>query len=393
MKSRMLSLLWLITITLYGCETPAEKTWSNCSVSGKAVIPLAISYNDTLNLHLDEMMVLGWASSVDYQAKEKMLYVFDRYNKRLLSYNLNAKGLIYPDSIYPIKISSSISYIKYISRDTVALYTYGGASGATLFYYSLNRDTVYKSLAFVKEEVVRMKISAAPPYPSAGKPLFFTDNRVIGAGMMLGEGEGENVMTRTICTKIDLPSGNISNHIPYPKLYWQYNWGGSHMRDPYTSFNERTKKMILSLPADHNIQVIDSNWQTTEFYAGSRRDICITSMPLSKDDKKLLDEEATLGYFTGTPSYRNIIYDKYHDRYYRILEMPPVPLQSYTGTYLDKNISIIAFDKDFNYLGEARLPDYLGLDNFFVTSEGLYFLNVGNKNKDLAQYVQCKIEL
>jgi hypothetical protein len=281
--------------------------------------------------------------------------------------------------------------MRYISRDTVLLYTYG--RNATLSYYSLSRDTIYKRFAFVREDVVRMKISAAPPHATSATPIFFTGKQVIGAGFMIGEKEGEHVKNRTIFSAIDLSSGNISNRIPYSKVYWEHNWGGSHMRSPYTSYNERTKKQVLSLPADHNIQVIDSNWQTKEIYAGSRQEICITSMTLSKDNEKMLDAEVTLGYFTGTPSYRNIIYDPYHDRYYRLLELPPVPLQSYTGKFSDKDVSLIAFDKDFNYLGEAKLPGGLALDNFFITSEGLYFLNAYNKNNDLAQYVQCKVEI
>jgi hypothetical protein len=281
--------------------------------------------------------------------------------------------------------------MKYISVDSLALYTYGTAK---LSYYSLVRDTVYKSLDFINRNAPRIKGYAGSwPYANAASPIFFLSNRIIGAGFLLGENEKEYVNGRTICTQIKLPEGYITRRLPYSKVYWQHNWGGSHMRTPYATYNEQTKQMVVSLPADHNIQLIDSNWQTKELYAGSRNSICITSMTLSKSDKRILDPKLALDYYTSTPSYRNIIYDPYHDRYYRLLELPPAGNTSDHVKLKGKQASLIAFDKDFKYLGEAALPDALALDNFFLTREGVYFLNANNKDQNIAQYVQCKIEL
>ncbi|SHN36535.1 DUF4221 family protein [Chitinophaga sp. CF418] len=390
MSGRFLFLLWGAVISLYACNSVTEKPWSNCNTAG-TVIPLAISTNDTLNLFLDSLMVMGVSTPVDYHAEENVLYTFDSYNKRLLQYPIGKEGLIHPGSIHPVNIKQKISYMKYLSADSLVLYTYGSAK---LSYYSLSRDTVYKSLDFINREAPRMKGNAAAwPYANAASPVFFLSNKIIGTGFLLGEKEDEYVNGRTICTEINLSAGNISHHQPYSKVYWQHNWGGSHMRTPYAAYNEQTKQMLVSLPVDHNIQVIDSNWQTKELYAGSRSSICITSMALSKSDKQILDPELALDYYTGTPSYRNIIYDQYHDRYYRLLELPPAGKVTGAGKLRGKQASLIAFDKDFKYLGEAALPDALALDNFFVTREGLYFLNANNKDQNIAQYVQCKIEL
>ncbi|UPK68521.1 DUF4221 family protein [Chitinophaga filiformis] len=390
MSGKSLFLLWAVFISLCACDTVKEKPWSNCNTAGTA-IPLRISTNDTLQLYLDSLMVMGIATPIDYHAAANVLYAFDSYNRRLLQYPLGKKGLVYPDSIHPVNVKQKVSYMKFLAADSLVLYTYGSAK---LSYYSLTHDTVYKSLDFVNRAAPRMKGNAAAwPYANAASPVFFLGNKIIGAGFLLGEREGEPVKSRTICTMIDLPGGNISHHLPYSKVYWQHNWGGSHMRTPYAAYNERTKQLLISLPVDHNIQLVDSNWQTKELYAGSRNSICITSMTLSKNDKQILDPELALGYYTSTPSYRNIIYDHYHDRYYRLLELPPADKLSITGKLKGKQASLIAFDKDFRYLGEAALPDALALDNFFMTPEGLYFLNANNKDQNIAQYVQCKIEL
>ncbi|SDH17355.1 DUF4221 family protein [Chitinophaga filiformis] len=390
MSGRSFFLFLGALISLYACGGKTETPWSNCNTAG-TIIPLTISTNDTLRLYLDSLMVMGISTPIDYHAAENVLYAFDSYNKRLLRYPLGKEGQVYPDSIHLVNIRQKISYMRYLSADSLVLYTYGSAK---LFYYSMSRDTVYKSLDFVNREAPRMKSNAAAwPYANPASPVFFLGNRIIGTGFLLGEKEDELVNSRTICTMIDLSTGGISQRLSYSKVYWQHNWGGSHLRTPYCAYNEQTKHLIISLPADHNIQVIDSNWQTKELYAGSRSNICITSMSLSKNDKQILDPKLALAYYTSTPSYRNIIYDQYHDRYYRLLELPPADEVSITAKLRGKQTSLIAFDKDFKYLGEAALPDALALDNFFVTREGIYFLNANNKDQNIAQYVQCKIEL
>lgn len=373
-------LLWCIIITCFcNCR---NSPYSNCITGKDAVIPLTITINDTLNIYLDSLMVMGISTPIDYHEKENKLYVLDNYNNRLLDYSLNdTQRLIQPENIHRIKMKGKISYFRYVSSDSLLLYIY---SGANLLYYSITNDLIYKKTAFINKTTGRQ---AAPPYANAASPLFFIDSTIVGFGFMIGESDRENPVARTVCSIIDLTTGNTRYQIPYSKVYWQHNWGGSHLRTPYTSFNEQTKNILLSLPADHNIDVIDSNGQVKEIAAGTRKNICITAMDLSKDDEKVYDAEYTLKYFFSTPSYRNIIYDPYHDRYYRILELPP------TTQKQDKIISLIAFDKDFKYLGEADLPKAIALDNFFITNDGIYFLNVNNKDQNIAQYVQCKIHL
>lgn len=375
---------WIAAAALNACNN--IKPYSNCVVTKDPVIPVAITPGATLNLYLDSMMVLGISTPIDYHEKEQVLYVFDSYNKRLLEYPLTDTGkAIYPQNVHPLKVKGKISYFRYLSPDSLLLYTYGGAR---LLWYSLGNDAIYKELTFLNKGTRPPGAQPVPPFANAASPFFFTNNTIVGVGFLLGEKENDNPALRTICAAIDLPTGKASYHVPYPKPYWQHNWGGSHLRTPYATYNGQTKKLILSLPADHNIQLVDSNWQVKDIYAGTRKDLCITSMPLSRGDKRLLDAEFTLRYYAGIPSYRNIIYDHYHDRYYRILELPFREKSDNS-----KAASLIVFDKDFKYLGEAELPYGIVLDNFFVTAGGLYFLNALNKDQNMAQYIQCKIAL
>lgn len=370
-------LCWCIIISCC-CNCKNSTPYSNCISAKEAHLPLTLSSGDTINLYLDSLMVLGISTPVDYHTNE--LYVFDNYNNRLLKYPLSdTNDIIHPENIQKINVKNKITYLKYLSADSLMLYSY---SGAALFCYSTTSHQITQTLPFRNRSAGRY---AAPPYANAASPLLFNDHTIIGFGFLIGENNQENPVARTIATVIQ-PDGNIRYLLPYSRVYHKHNWGGSHMRTPYTAWNEEKKQILLSLPADHNMQIIDSNWQVREIPAATRKNICINSMDISKDNEKVSDAEYTLEYFSGTPSYRNIIYDHYHQRYYRILELPAT-------ADTDKEASLIAFDKDFKYLGEAALPKALALDNFFISADGIYFLNTNNKNQNIARYVQYKMDL
>jgi hypothetical protein len=365
------------------CNNGTIHPYSNCQPAQGAVVPLSITHRDTLRFYLDSLMVLSISTPVDYHEHEKRLYVYDSYNNRLLDYPVgDTTEVVHAERIHQVKVKKKISYIRYFSPDSLVMYAYNGAE---VLYYNMAHDRLYRRMDFVHQ--LKGKY-AAPPYARATSPLLFSDNSIAGFGFLMGETERDDPGNRTICSVMDLRTGKVRYRIPYSRLYWEHNWGGAHMRTPYTTYNGQTKQHLLSLPADHHVQLIDSNWQVKDIPAATRKKICITSMGLSKGNKQVSDAEYAWQYFSGTPSYRNIIYDSYHERYYRILELPPVA----PGKVKGKDASLIAFDKNFRYLGEGPLPASFALDNFFLTNKGIYFLNTANKDQNIAEYVQCKIE-
>lgn len=336
------------------------------------------------------MMVMEVTTPIDYHPQENTLFLFDRHNNRMLSYPLQTHTTaILPDTSYPVRIKSQVSWFRYISPDSLLLYEY---ERSRLHYYSIPAQKIYKDLAFINRSAFPAPAGAAPPFTSAAAPLFFLGDKIIGAGSLLGEKEKENPAYRTICAVVDVKTGAPQYKVPYSRVYQEHNWGGAHLRTPYTTYHPSTKEMVLSLPADHHLLVIDSNWQVREVPAAGRTPVCITSMPLTKGNKKMLDADYALDYYIHTPSYSSIIYDPYHDRYYRLLELPPATPKADNGKPQGKTVRLIAFDSSFTYLGEAALPAALVPDNFFVTPAGVYFLNARNKDQNIAQYVQCKIE-
>jgi hypothetical protein len=387
MRLSLFLLLFLAAIS--ACNNKNINTWSNCSNTHGKVIPLRLSFKDTLNLFLDSMMVMGISTPIDYHEQGHTLYSFDTYNRRLLKYTVDTPGrVINPEILCQVSLKQKVTWFNYISPDSLVLYAYGSAK---LFFYDIQKAAVYKELTFLNKVAgMPQGIEAAPPYANPSSPVFFKEDKIIGAGFLLGEKEKDNFNGRTIFAGIDRASGTPSYHIPYSEVYREHNWGGSHLRTPYTTYNAHTKEMVLSLPADHHLYIIDSSWNIKTVAAGSADSICITSMGLAKGNEKVLDAEVALAYYLGTPSYRNIIYDPYQDRYYRLLEMPLVKDKTGTMPLPGKKCYLVAFDHDFKYLGEGLLPDGLALDNFFVTRTGVYFLNLSNKDQNIAQYVQCK---
>jgi len=274
----MVALLFCIA----ACKEKKAPVVSNCSAARYSAIPLHISTGQPLNLYLDSMLVTGVQTPIQYLEKEDMLLVLDTYAKRLLWYPLHSPGpLSRPVQEHALHISEKVMYMHYINRDTLLLYTYGLFR---LSYYSLAKDTVYKTLSFYDKKIKPgFAFNPAPPNAGPTAPIIVKNNLLIGIGYLMGEHDSEVPAGRTLLSIVHLPGGGIQYKVPYSPVYKTGNWGGSHMRTPYAAYNAQEDKLVLSLPADHLVQVIDSSWQVQQVYAGSGQKICITSMPVPKN--------------------------------------------------------------------------------------------------------------
>src|ERR1044072_9918530 len=126
---------WITAVTLTACNSGKEVPYANCILTREPVVPITITQGNMLNLYLDSLMVLGISTPIDYHAKEQVLYAFDSYNKRLLEYPLVFTGdTIRPRNILPVHVKHKISYLKYISPDSLMLYAYGGAKLFSYFF-------------------------------------------------------------------------------------------------------------------------------------------------------------------------------------------------------------------------------------------------------------------
>jgi hypothetical protein len=258
-------------------------------------------------------------------------------------------------------------------------------------YYYSNSDSVYihaywaflifltdseaKVKAKYKVDVDKLTIDAGMLYPTVytqtGAPMKKYKNTIIATGFMAGEYEKETPTNRPVGVFYDVTTDKRSYAINYPEQYRQYNWGGGFMyRLPFYDLSG-SGSMVVSFSADHYLTEYSLETGKEErHYAGSSAIKEIKSLDVPKSTLLVPAERQVEWYMTNS-SYREVYYDKYKQRYYRIARLP---VKDYVfGSNQRKPIVVIILDAQFNYLGEVSLPADKNLkpDNCFVSEDGL----------------------
>ena len=134
-------------------------------------------------------------------------------------------------------------------------------------------------------------------------------------------------------------------------------------------YNYRLGRLVCSLTGYDSIMVTDDLKQV-RWHNG--KSLYLKSMRPKVYEADGLD---CIKAMKESPAYHNIMYDKYRDIYYRIVEFPyefkqgESPLDTPTG----REFSIIIFDKDLNIIGETKFPGNKYLYKMsFVGRDGLY---------------------
>ncbi len=206
---------------------------------------------------------------------------------------------------------------------------------------------------------------------------------------MGAETTAQTITNSPVTTVYDFQEDTVFFANNYPEQYIKYNWGGGFFKMPYFDVNKDKKNVIVSFPQDHNVYVYSLNSrEQREFYAGSSMIPEIKAFDQKKELRTQLDDNRTKRWFFSTPSYRNIIYDKYRDLYYRLFCLP---LKE--GNDKWQPVGLIVLDGNFNYVGEGLFPDDVNLrySNSFVSKEGLN-IQVMTDNDDLMTFYQFKVD-
>ena len=99
-----------------------------------------------------------------------------------------------------------------------------------------------------------------------------------------------------------------------------------------------------------------------------------------------------IAHYLSSYYYRAIIYDKYKNIYYRIIEHPWINYNPNERPW-KKPLSIIIYDSNFQFLGETKLAEEYNLsaNNFIITKEGLLIRKETN-NEDEIKYTVFKLK-
>ncbi len=344
---------------------------------------------NTLTLRLDSTLLIKTYTMVQYNEVLNELIVNDENFAKLLFYSLNntdkdilSKKVLNFSGIARNKIQG----FYYKSKDSIFLYDYSNHS----LYITNSSQKLIRKMTF-EDESLKRSFSKNPslPFVSNLSPLVLRQNQIFGIGFIDGEHEKDELQGRTVRTQLDLVQGNINYDIIYPSIYEKHNWGGSMFRSVYSCYNYDKNLYVISFPADHNITVVNERNEITSYPAYSiKNDVCNHPLTIKKSDLRKQKRDFDVKYFLDNVSYRGIAYDKYNKLYYRFTEIPSHKKNELAK--FKKNV-IIVLDDAFQYISEFELPNNLSVENFFITPNGIFFLNINNRNENIAQYEQYKI--
>ena len=144
-------------------------------------------------------------------------------------------------------------------------------------------------------------------------------------------------------------------------------------------YNYKQERLVCSLTGYDSIMVTDDLKQVRWYNGKSRYLKSMRPKVYEADGFDWLREA------TENPAYHNIMYDKYRDVYYRIVELPYELKQNESpfDTPKGREFSIIIFDKDLNIIGETKFPGNKYLYKMsFVGRNGLYISENNEANPE-----------
>lgn len=256
-----------------------------------------------------------------------------------------------PDSIFMVHFSPHVSLVN--------------DSGIVLKKYNV------KSLGNKRERLLTGGLSST----TKNHPYLFQNKLYISSYVV---GNLEDKEQRQVQIILNLNNGQTYLGSPViPKEYNNKDFGGIHYFLYSTTFNPSTKSMIYSFPASSNLYInpLGSTIMTSKIATSTYFD----TIDEYEESKYSEAKSMKVGeYFMQNPSYGTVLYDKYRDVYYR---MALLPVDVKNANYEAKNpplkkISLIVFDKNFNYLGETQLErDKYWSASAFVSRDGLNIQN------------------
>lgn len=225
------------------------------------------------------------------------------------------------------------------------------------------------------------------PFPLTDLPILKNENVLILQGMNGAEVK-DGLLQPATTILYDFNSDKLRLANPYPAIYGDEindRWGTfSYRATPYT-LNEKNE-MILSFPADDSISVYNIKDDLyTRFFAGYSLETNIKPLPL-KSSQTDLQEQYLKQY-----QYAGILYDKYHNLYYRLVMLPIYDYDIRVPNTQYKALAVIILNSSFEKVGEYKLEKAnYKYRNIFVSEEGLH-INIQSDDDDYLKFITLNI--
>lgn len=252
----------------------------------------------------------------------------------------------------------------------------------------VNESGEIKDKKILKDKLfpISKQTYSVSPYPFTDLPILKVGNILILHGKNGPEVESGLQPATTIL--YDLNSDDLRLVNPYPAIYGEpinEKWGTfTYRTTPYT-LNPKNE-MVLSFPADDSISVYNITTDTyMKFFAGYSLETNIEPLPLNSSQTDFQEQ------YLEQYQYVGILYDKYHNLYYRLVMLPTFDYDLNTFSTQHKEIAVIILNSSFEKVGEYNLNRaYYKIRNVFVSKEGLH-INVQSDDDDYLKFITLNV--
>jgi hypothetical protein len=332
----------------------------------------------TFNLLLNDSTVI--TENIQYfdDGSNKLVVLANYNNTSLEFYDLASKAFKFNSNFEGEVKKPSGFYVH--SLDSIFIY-----SDAEKKIYLTDLRQV-KRVYDIRKATKNPLVVSCSPILNASNPFYIVGNSLIYSGFKVGEKSSEKA--RFYAAKLNLETGEVTEMSNYPTIYKQHNWGGVDFRIPYVTYNPYTNSYVGSLPAAHFLCA--TNLKTgfvTNIEASSKYIETLPPLDVPFHELDVTEDKAKITrYYSSSWAYRNIIYDKYRDLYYRVIEYPSDDKDIDKEGNSDKGMGLIIMDGKFNILGETKLPHGTSVWTYFVSQDGLCLLDYTNKDENYAKF-------
>lgn len=331
---------------------------------------------------LDDSTVASMEYLQYFQRNDSAILAFtNRYDNSVVLYDYKSKknvGRIHYEKEGGDGIGEVFSFC-YVNDDSIYHYHF---NLRTLFRTNNEGKVLEKHLINTYSNAFPDSLFIAPVlFSRTNSPLTVVGDKMLMAGFMMGEVEGENDENRPVMVYYDLKTGKLDYSDSYPSVYHKGHWGGGFIyRNPYFTISPQNE-IILSFAADSNLRVHSMNEKGfREYYAGVGGDYVITPIEERASSKWINKDECNRHYIDNL-SYGPVFYDKYRCVYYRIARLPDPSIDIHK-TPIIKPIEIIVLDKSFEVIGKCRLKeDKYWINQCFVGEDGFH-IQVESESED-----------
>lgn len=300
----------------------------------------------------------------------------------LLIYLNEETGVIYSNDIKSRKIIKRIELMDgksdhrkhfqgfyYHNPDSIFLFYFGPAVALMNSQGKLIRN--YKLNSSGTRSDQKQNLAYKGFYSTTSNQGFLHGDTLFLNSIVLG---GNKIPRKDIQILLNVHDGSSRlREMEFPSQYRKNKFGGGDFDIYSMSFNPLAKRIIYSFPADENLISRDLHSESSKrFFAnGSLAD------HINEYDKKTFDNGITdpqIEHYMTSPSFGQVLFDRYKNVYYRILLLP---VAKHDANYGEKNaplkqIVVMVFDRTFKMLGECKLPaDKYMMSSSFVSSNGL----------------------